>query len=205
MRGSHAKPLSAFARCPPKCSHLHHKTQHSLLPSAPTEEEELNLLNTLLHEVPQGDCSPTSFPPNTELAHLRALLHSDVMPPSSPTKPPSQTISSRFPLEHNMPQGFSLSLAHNPTTSTSTHSFPTAGPSGTSPPPSNPFGATPLLVPEDFSPSKVQDATAPPLKNGKTKKEKLKIQASGTRQSSRPKKDQPSYKEMDEFVDDIDA
>jgi hypothetical protein len=153
-----------------------------------------------MSEDPKG--GHPSPPHLTELGLLQALLRTS---PSPPTKAAPTTISSRFPSERTLPHAFSRLSGQNHTSPSTTQTTAKAGPSGTSFPAANPFGATPLHVPEGFSPSKVQAAAAPSPKSGKSKQGKKEKQAAGSRQGLRRKENQPTYTEVEETADEIDG
>jgi hypothetical protein len=163
-------------------------------PSTSTAEEELQALQEMMEPAPEGSSPPllASAPLNLdpELAALENMLVPSALPLSAQLSAPAN-LSHRFPLNRTLPQGFSLSRAH-------VASPPHPGSS------SNPFGATPLHIPENFSPSKVQSAKAPspiPAEEKKKKSRKPKVSMSGTRTSARSKP-QLSYAEKDETEDD---
>lgn len=183
------------------CCLSHCANNHNSLPT-PITDEELLALSAMMGTVPEGDRSPLHAPalpnPNPELAMLETLLASPTRSlPIAPAAP--SDLSFRFPHDRPLPQGFSLSRNEGPS------AMPTAGPSHPESP-SNPFSATPLHIPADFSPSKVKGAKAssPPTAVHITKKKAgagtTKPKA-GTRASSRVKP-QASYADLEDTADD---
>jgi hypothetical protein len=149
----------------------------------------------MMEMVPEGDLLPPACPnPNPELAMLENIL-------ASPAHT-STDLSFRFPRDRILPQGFNLSLKDGPS------AMPSAGPSFLKSP-SNPFSATLLHIPADFSPSKVKGAKAssPPTTTHATKKKATKAapvntkSKTGTRTSTRAKA-QASYAEAEDTADD---
>jgi hypothetical protein len=141
---------------------------------------------------------PVPLDSNPELAALENLLYPSAQSPFALLSTPAN-LSLRFPHDRTLPQGFSLSHNHSASTSNLDSS-------------SNPFGATPLQVPTDFSPSKVQGpskvqdakASSPITAAGKKKKPKrAKESTSGTRASTR-NRTQPSYVDKDDALTDDD-
>jgi len=160
----------------------------------------------MIEPVPEGDHpsihAPAPSNPNPELAFLEGLLD----PPGQsafPTQfhaPPNTSL--RFPSDRPLPQGFRLSRGNDRGSTTPI----TRSPQPNSP--SNPFSATPLQVPVNFSPSKVQDAkassSAPVAKDKKpSKKPSAKGPTGGTRtRTSTRNKPEKSYADEVDSLDD---
>jgi hypothetical protein len=169
------------------------------LTSISTVDEELAALSVLMGTVPEGDLPPPASPnPNPEPAMLEGLLASPArathVEPHAPTD-----LSFRFPHDRPFPQGFSLTRNEGPST------MPTAGPSFMKSP-SNPFSAIPLVIPTDFSPSKVNGAKAPssPTTMHAAKKKAVPVTKpkAGIRASSRVKTHPSTYAEQEDTADD---